>query len=792
MKLLKYTFLLIITLASNACISDLFEGNQSIAENNSIKLSFICDDIQHYQIGTKAAVDKNDKETEIKSLYVFFFDASGNALQLNQVPEGVFGTEGSATYIQLGTKTVETLSSDYFGTSASSAQIYAVANLDGFSPASISDLQSLLDYEYAPESEEGRNVSNIPTTGMPMFGSAEGTVNLTGNTARTVNIKLKALMAKVEFSVGINSSNSDVSNTYPRMFIQKWTIGNKANGIVLGNTGTTSFGDKIIKTSPEMTKTVEIRQGGGYHTETFYLFENKQGAKTWEEVEEDLEKQNITVDMDFVDGLKDSEKERYKSLRANDHASYIMLDGIFHGADKGQTAANLTFYFGSNNTDNFELKRNCHYNNVVTITGLVSNKDHEYSHVLYDSRVETAGTEATPYFLSVLREHDIDAHFGVTPIDFYFYPNESVTAQRIIVEVENPNEKNWIRMEKIEARYMEDSTLPNTMSSTHIDAGTGSWLAGHGKRKYFTTDLVTNTLKNSYSCEVTNHRDRVYLYIDENISINSRTATVKVTYQIKTDDRNEWHTPDKVETRKIDITQRGLLEVAVHEDASDMNSDIDHYIYIEYIEEYLDNYDPYDMYTSNQVYQGLWWSEKDFYIVDGFLGIYSNTWSNAYFEGSEVTQRIINKGGYQVMALNDQPRSAAEYCYNKNKRNSSGNVTATLTTSGWFLPHIRQLENIMTQHQNLFPSLRTEFYWSSAPGKRGSSGGREDMEYARATRYDYLDEVPTADYVESGENHTYPTYTSNGKKIPGGKADKQTLLRIRAAYYPPNGARLTN
>ena len=69
------------------------------------------------------------------------------------------------------------------------------------------------------------------------------------------------------------------------------------------------------------------------------------------------------------------------------------------------------------------------------------------------------------------------------------------------------------------------------------------------------------------------------------------------------------------------------------------------------------------------------------------------------------------------MNLNEKPRSAAEYCYNKNKRNANGAVQGMSNSSGWFLPGISQLESILTSYYNTYTEFQNNFYWSSAAAK---------------------------------------------------------------------------
>lgn len=126
------------------------------------------------------------------------------------------------------------------------------------------------------------------------------------------------------------------------------------------------------------------------------------------------------------------------------------------------------------------------------------------------------------------------------------------------------------------------------------------------------------------------------------------------------------------------------------------------------------------------------------------------------------------------MSLNDKPRSAAEYCYNKNKRNDDGSIS----NAKWFLPGIRQLESILTTYYSQYPEFQQNFYWSSAAGKlKWGLLYYEDSEYARATK-------ARADgtYISSAENDIY-----TGEDGDGGKAPRTgTYLRIRAARMDLN------
>ena len=125
------------------------------------------------------------------------------------------------------------------------------------------------------------------------------------------------------------------------------------------------------------------------------------------------------------------------------------------------------------------------------------------------------------------------------------------------------------------------------------------------------------------------------------------------------------------------------------------------------------------------------------------------------------------------MDLNSQPRSAAEYCYNRNKRNPDGSVADG--NEKWFLPGIRQMENSLTKYYNQFPEFQGNFYWSSAAGEVEDGSSGQSSVRARATKVN-----ADGSYVNSGggdgKGWEYYAYELGN----GGYALRKEPLRIRA------------
>ena len=257
------------------------------------------------------------------------------------------------------------------------------------------------------------------------------------------------------------------------------------------------------------------------------------------------------------------------------------------------------------------------YKTDITIKGLENNKWNSGEHVTFDARVNV--TETNPYFISMLKDRTMDSHFNVVPMDVYFFNNtptgEKRPKQTLNVEIVGAD---WIRLEKVDSAMMANGTAPDGCIATG-----GAWKAGNGKRKYFTVDLVTEALAENDKIEGVKNRDRVYLYVDENVGVRrlnsddprSRTATLRVTY---------CEDGQPVSFRDLTLEQANLLEVTFHSSGED-NGMNGKKIYIEAYEEYLDYADPLDEYSSDMVFNGLPWevyegSGIEFIVMKTIIG----------------------------------------------------------------------------------------------------------------------------------------------------------------------------
>ena len=862
-----------------------FEGPLEPDFHNSgdgISLTFTNDPMLPYKVTTKAldvaADPKDEEEKRINNLHIFFFTSSGEYLiggylqgyiDDNAPETGGYYAPGRQTTVLKISKTDQNDESLFENLGEDGkAIVYAVANVDASlfnekdeygRPQIIADrvaggitprkaLESLI---FSPS--QGVSVG-IPAEGMPMAGYKEVDFNADGGTDNDNSgertILLKALMARVDVSIDLRSETSE--GRLPAFQLMDWTVRNMPMGCTIGERGANEYtGDFGTDTENgengiELTEETVSFQRVIYNNNeqsidfSFYVFENIQEAEWIKDEGEqwansdlpngesgdrsDLYPQNGENE---EGGFEEHHKQRYKPYiadRAN--ATSLELHGFYTTYNDYTYEIRYTLYLGANHTDDFTLRRNYQYINNITIKGIDARDDNSGEYTL-DARVNV-DTEANNFYISILRERNHDAHFCVTPMDVYLFADESRNP-RMTISIDDPDDQEWIKMELIRAADMEKGTVSESGFTPYTGAGTGDhlatgtpWTAGNGKRAFFTTSLFKDGTPLKDEVEVTTTRDRVYFYIDENLSDSEdRTATVTLTYY-------EGDSDIPVETRELDITQVHLLKVQVYKTHKTMYRDengtlhdeqgqnrvpvpvredpyaeyeedgaLGGVIYMEQFEEYLDHYDPLDNYNTEQIYPGLKWATsntpvdveyREFCQLDYwnyhnsnqiYAGAYINNCYDNYIDGHSYTGYIINQTGEGIITLNDEILSAFQYCHNKNKRNYDGEVPYSVETISWiydtiiykgkwFLPGITQMEDALTTYYNMFPEFQGNYYWSSSAAKQGWLFYEEDSNRARATKID-----PQGFYVESDQKEA--NYYPNG-----GNALRSQVLRIRA------------
>lgn len=753
-------------------------GNQ--AEGNGLQLCVQTDGLlNQYTVTTRGTDVKTPEEQEIKSLYVFIFDAEGN--YLGAADEHRYQGYRSIT----GGKTVMNIDREGWAdaTKAKKATVIVVANVEEGTfqsatadtpPTNIADLDALANFKYTPLQQ--RYITELPQSGMPMYGRVDDVDLTSSNSEQSIDIPMKALMARIDVSLQINADNSDVTGTLPQLTVTSCKVLNAPKATVFtetpdAETDLSTLGKADYTFPSSSLKTIQNKKGTLEYT--FYTFENLQEPDTVP-----------GTPYKYPDGIKTEEKQQYKpELADQDNSIVFQFAGNYITYNGASYDATYTLYLGANHTNDFKVMRNKQYKNNVTIKGIVKAGNNP-EHITFDTRVNVSASN--PYFVSILKDRTLDSHFNVVPMDIYFFntnPSQTLN-QTMKVEILDAGTANWVRMERIPASNMEVGTAPSVTSGPELMATDLPWHAGNGKRKYFTTDLVTNTLAGNTTVEVTSSRDRIYFYVDENLDVwhlgtaeeRTRTATVKMTYYENDVEKG---------TRELTLEQAKLLEVKfIKGDTGDEEEGmVDRVFYIEAYEEYLSHGDPLDEYINNQMFTGLPWENYSggsgtqisrLNVSTGIWPKYVRCQDNFYW-GHDFTSEIVKstEGDIKHLDLNSKPITAAGYCYIKNKRNADGSIS----NPKWYLPGIRELERILRHYYIEYTEFQNNYYWSSAAGEGGDIWtGYQDLNNARATKA----------YIESGIFKYYNSGTGDkytGENGTGGFASRKTSLRIRAARY---------
>ncbi|MCD8275798.1 MAG: DUF4906 domain-containing protein [Alistipes sp.] len=785
--LLYSAVFLLFALVSCSEEEELFDNRLSGSACGELVLRAVSQQMLEQQVTTRASEIKNTEEQKINQLYLFFFDEEGNYIgSRNPALFNGYWTPGS------GAASISIAQDALPAGETVMARVYAIANVepntfldddkDGF-PDNIGKESDLKDFVYRPRGETTRSIAELPDEGMPMFGqwkSENGDTDLLDlKSSGSVTIAMKALMARIDVDIRLRSEQVSADGTLPQLTLNSWSVTNLPTCVpfMLPASGVSDLGSS--KRDEQEDRTYVIGNGESESISiSFYMFENLQ------EPQPDAETGKLPGEYVYPEELEsEDDKQRWKPCFASSDAAAFTMSGYYTtyttaAASNPTYEADFTFYLGANHTDNFKVARNRHYQNSIYIQGLtyVGNNP---EHVNFDACVDVAEQE-NPFYISMLRTYEHDAHFNITPMDIFLFRRDA--SPQVQVTIKDAADKPWIRMERIKAEYMSQGTVPdgdnsNSSGSKYIAAGK-AWSAGNGIRRYFTTTLMSDLADNT-SYMVEDHRDRIYFYLDENIGTSDRMADIEIVYTDNTGDSR---------TRTIRITQHGLLKVEVYEDNIN-KTNLLQTIYIEQFEEYRNYSDPLSEFDDNQKFKGLRWGDPGVYMHGGGPWSLNTEWVDVYTNGIEATNNIVRRYGQKVMSLRESPESAAEYCYNKNKRNP---VSHEVDDTRWFLPGIRQLEAILTTYYNRYPEFRDDFYWSSAAGKRKRTIlYYEDDDYARATRaFDKITQV-TDDGDEWNKNTWFNYAPSDWNNIYDGiyrgKAPRGESLRIRAAYIPAEG-----
>lgn len=607
--------------------------------------------------------------------------------------------------------------------------MYIFANMQdavGFPTTSEAGVGKSLAYFTNCAVASNANVEDVPANGFPMMGSLghtdgkelilkptqtddnlDGLPLINGSPTDNLEIPLKSMYAKFSFTISVKPDQEIVGNKAPRFDLVEYSVNNIAATVDCDSD--TNYDNTVIDTSGDIGMG-NYAQGATVATFDFYLPERYlTPSKSIDDVLPAELKNASTEEIEKY-------RQRYKNkLVDGKAATYVTITGKYTDHQGHAYDVDYNIYLGGNNVDNFDIIRNTHYDNSITIRGISASDDHaDYEEAIsIDWRVNV--NRSTPLVIGLRRETLLDAHYEIRPLRLRLVGEEIPNNTDATVQILNENGTatnipGWIRLE----------TSGNT--SNHITTDGLS----KGKRKYFTTDLVTNTLASGTSVTVnslTRDNQTVWIYVDENTDTESRAAIVRVSYaDVNTD---------------YEIVQHGLFKVT--------GADSGNTYYIEQYEEYLYNYDAEDSYGQTKQEGMPWglnnvqlsnkynsftinetndqWKEYlkttdvpkyDFYIKKYDSGVVEECGATKIreFAGQEFTSEIASNSdaGIEYLTMDKQPESAVEYCYNKNKRNADGTVDVK-----WYLPSADELEDFIVPAYSTFEEFQDNYYWTSQP-----------------------------------------------------------------------------
>ena len=645
--------LLLGVLLFSACQKDeLLEDISWQTEDNQIWLSMNLPETDDIVV-TRA--EATELEKNIYTVRLLAFDSNQNCFYNKEVYNG-YDTKTPYQASQALGLMKQT------GAEYTSCTIWVIANAGVWEGASSFDFETVktlsdLENAYGYRLLQGSQLSQRDC--LAMTGKAEG-VNMTQPTSidNPVSISMERVMARVTFTI-------DVPNGNLEFYFNEWSVESLPRySYVLphdadwadDNTSPAGY-DLYYPTNNTETQLVRYDIGEWLSdmepkTYGFYTYENRRGNRSASPNPDNLQGEAGDYAED-IKGLTDnSNSPKFKTLYAPDDASFITLSGLIREKDtQNVTSFAYKIALGANNTNDYNLLRNHNYIYNIHINGV------HYDDITvdaFDSRVHKG------YALQITAPYceSVDAHYDKR------YLNILASAGKVDLQL-YPTQAD-----------AEAGTNPLTSDS---------WIVLSEKDTYnIDIDPDESTGKSFSYADVDSKT--LYIYTDENVSTQSRSAVLKVTHTPAPESSEIVNDPV---IRYYTYTQAGFIEV--------------NGVYVESYEEYGMNLtvDP-DVHAV----AGLQWGWHG-----TLIGVYDSD------TGFDNTQTIIgtdgNPGNFEESSLyNDY---AARYCYYKNKRNELGQVIE----NNWYLPAINELmplTSAVTATSAIWSpeTMIDKTYWSSS------------------------------------------------------------------------------
>lgn len=314
-------------------------ANKGAGKATKVSLSFETPDVE--QIVTKGV----NGYTLIEDLYLFIFDSNGNI-------EG----DGPLLYEINSANSSGTIASE-IPTTTGDHYIFAVANPTNSSFAGIDNLSSIStkkDFLSKTATLKGdllMSGNTIPMVGTVVGADADGLINISAG--GSYKVQLERIIASVKFDVSCEAKGASFN-------LKSYTVVNVPQTATL-------WGDNVPE-NKNVWSGGTINTNNSKQTFEFYMFENKQQAKSSINSYEDRE---AKVDPTAVTDIE------FKN--ASEYATYVILRGLYTGpatvaGSSTNVSAEVSYYvhLGDINkgNGNFETDRNIEYTYNVSITGV--------------------------------------------------------------------------------------------------------------------------------------------------------------------------------------------------------------------------------------------------------------------------------------------------------------------------------------------------------------------------------------------------------------------------------------
>lgn len=751
---------------SCAMKEDLLLTNPELEAGTKLFVASV-ENFSRHDVTTKASTS-GIAEDHISNLTVFLFgDIDGEMKLLTGTPLKTDGKKLSYIIRSSYDEATETLKYELYNlqetnkrlpinnnniNALKNCRIYIVANMQ--IDNNITTEQALLEQSYSLQSEGYLTSSNpgIPKNGIPMMGYKD--IDITANSETSTTVPLEKLFTKVNFKIRVDmeaGGPSGVQKPFEPFFEpHSWKVYNIPTQITLkediqGENGTYNTTEELsnfkynLSGSQGAGKIYDDATQQDYISFSFYMPEHKvtpyKNASSLNIPESEKHLRQCYKPTFCID---ESEETLFPT--------YVEIIGAFSDHQGHLSQVTYKLYLGQNEIDDFNVIRNQELNNTVVITGITNHDDARGENVSVDHRVHI---DSRGYSIALERETLLDSHYEIRPMKI------TVTeGDKVVVTIPHQYQ-SWFG-----AEYVKDNTIGDELYDPKKQ----------GLRRYFTNNLI-DELWGKRSSTATVTTDKTFVFEAEPDGEEDEDGVETFTLWFYFDENIDNLYNDENPGESDPLFREGQIAVQYFDPDGEYEDQTQYYIfrqmslwaidaevndyYIEYFEEYLYNYASDESYgeiedgmewglvgeTLSTKYQAVYVDKSDMGgFGEWFAGIFGGTnqgdFNNAFadleqkydfylsrdnmnkprdYAGLDFTKEISNIESTKILdgsvTLSKDARSAVEYCYNKNKRNSDGLVDEIK----WYLPAIDETEDILVAGYNYFPVFQSKYYWSSQP-----------------------------------------------------------------------------